>query len=88
MSPVIRVGPRCHRCHKRPVWTDALCNPCWCLVAVFGHRPVDATPSPDRLQPVLEILDADSLEFERRLAAWLAGNGSLPPDSSDSWGSP
>jgi len=22
MSPVIGVGPRCTRCHKRPVWGD------------------------------------------------------------------
>ena len=72
MSPVTGFGPRCSRCQPRPVWTDTLCNPCWRELAAFGHRPADVPPSQARAEPLLEILDADSIEFERQLVAWLA----------------
>jgi len=80
MSPVICVGVRCTRCHKRPVWADALCNPSWRLLCAFGPRPADLVSSQDRAQPALEVLDADSLEFERGLATWLSGIDPLSPD--------
>ena len=32
MSPVIGIGPTCHRCHRRPLWLDGLCSPCWRLI--------------------------------------------------------
>ena len=70
MSPVIGLGARCRRCHKRPVWADALCNPCWRLSAAVGARAVEVTAGED---PSSEILDADSIEFGVRLAAWLYG---------------
>jgi hypothetical protein len=72
MSPVIGLRPRCTRCRQRPVWMDTLCNPCWRLLAAFGHLPADVGPSRDPAEPLLEILDADSIEFERRLVAWLS----------------
>jgi hypothetical protein len=80
MSPVVRVGARCTRCRTRPEWADALCNPCWRLLCAFGHRHVDPVCGQDRPQPALEILHADSLEFERGLAAWLSGIDPLSPD--------
>jgi hypothetical protein len=50
------------------------------LLCAFGHRHVDPVSGQDRPQPALEILDADSLEFERGLAAWLSGIDPLSPD--------
>jgi len=74
MSPVIGVGPRCTRCHKRPVWAGTLCSPCWRLAATCGHPPLDMDAGEDGSGQTFEILDADSLEFERSLAAWLSGS--------------
>lgn len=80
MSPVIGVGPRCRRCHKRPVWADALCNPCWRLNSAFGHHAADLASEVDQGDFALEILDATCIEFERQLVAWLAGTDAATPE--------
>lgn len=80
MSPVIGLGPRCAHCHKRPVWTDALCSPCWRMAAACGRRPGDLALSQDHPEPASEILDSDSVELERCVAAWLAGTDPSPSD--------
>lgn len=35
--PVTRLGPRCYRCQRRPVWDEPtqLCSPCARLARVF-----------------------------------------------------
>lgn len=88
MRPVIRVASRGSRRQTRPVWADVLSNPCWRLVSAFGHRSVGPVSSQDRAEASLEILEANSLEFEHGLAAWLSGIAPQLPASSDSSGSP
>ena len=73
MSPVTGIGPRCRRCHQRPLWEDGLCSPCWRLVAAFGPGPGPVPLGEEGAEDTLEILDSSSAEFERRLSAWLSG---------------
>jgi len=44
------------------------------LRSAFDHRLIDSPFGSDPSVSTLEILDAESVEFERRLAIWLAGD--------------
>lgn len=75
MSPIIRVGERCERCHQRPVWDaeSGLCSPCWHLTCAFGAKPEQRAVSPfDALVLAGSAHPADSPEFDRMLHEWLS----------------
>lgn len=61
--PARLIGDVCDHCHRRPVWSDGLCSPCWHLQRLTG------TPPPRTVTPAH---DSDSAEFERELRDWLA----------------
>jgi hypothetical protein len=75
MSPIIRIGDRCERCHQRGVWDleTGLCSPCWRSERAFGRKPEPRAPTRfDALVQAGEAHSADSREFEQELYDWLS----------------